>query len=141
MSEAPADRPAPKSAARPLSPYVSVWRWQLTMAVSILHRVTGVALYGGALILAGWALALAMGPQVYDTYRLVLGSVPGKLVLLVLTFSLFFHLANGVRHLVWDFGSGFQLKAADAGAVAVVAFAAAGTVGVWTAAGLMGALA
>jgi succinate dehydrogenase / fumarate reductase cytochrome b subunit len=69
------------------------------------------------------------------------GSPPGKLVLIVITFALFFHLANGVRHLVWDFGAGFQLKTADATAVAVFAFAAAATAAVWTAAGMMGALA
>jgi len=141
MSEAPAGRSPPNPAARPMSPYVSVWRWHLTMAVSILHRLTGVALYGAALILAGWALALAAGPDAYDRFRLILGSPLGKVVLVGITFSLFYHLANGVRHLVWDFGSGFQLKTADLTAAAVIAFAGAATIGVWTAAGLMGALA
>jgi succinate dehydrogenase / fumarate reductase cytochrome b subunit len=140
MSEAPAGRPAPKLAARPMSPYVSVWRWHLTMAVSILHRVTGVALYGAALILAAWALSLAAGPDVYDRFRLILGSPIGKLALIAITLSLFFHLANGVRHLVWDFGEGFAPKTADMTAAAVVVFAVLATIGVWVAAGLMGAL-
>jgi succinate dehydrogenase / fumarate reductase cytochrome b subunit len=140
MSEVPAARPAPKASDRPMSPYVSVWRWHLTMAVSILHRVTGVALYGGALILAGWVLALAAGPGAYDGFRLILGSPLGKLVLIAITLSLFFHLANGIRHLVWDFGSGFQPKTADLTAAAVVAFAVLATIAVWTAAGMMGAL-
>ena len=140
MSEAPAGRPAPKLAARPMSPYVSVWRWHLTMAVSILHRVTGVALYGAALILAAWAVSLAAGPDVYDRFRLILGSPLGKLALIAITLSLFFHLANGVRHLVWDFGEGFQPKTADMTAAAVVVFAVLATIGVWVAAGLMGAL-
>jgi succinate dehydrogenase / fumarate reductase, cytochrome b subunit len=141
MSEAPASHSPPKAAARPMSPYVSVWRWHLTMAVSILHRVTGVVLYGAALILAGWAIALAASPAAYDEFRLILGSPLGKLVLIAITFSLFFHLANGVRHLVWDFGSGFQPKTADMTAAVVVVFAAAATVAVWVAAGVMGALA
>jgi succinate dehydrogenase / fumarate reductase cytochrome b subunit len=140
MSEAPADRAVPKAADRPLSPYVSVWRWHLTMAVSISHRVTGIALYGGALLLAAWALALAAGPDIYDRFRFMLGSLPGKLILIVITFSLFFHLANGVRHLVWDFGAGFRLKAADATAWVVLLFALAATAGVWAYAGLTGAL-
>ena len=59
---------------RPLSPHMSIWRWHITMAGSILHRATGVALYGGALILAGWALALASGPVGYDRYVELLGT-------------------------------------------------------------------
>jgi succinate dehydrogenase / fumarate reductase cytochrome b subunit len=111
------------------------------MAVSIGHRATGVALYVGALILVGWAVSLAAGPGAYDLFRLVLGSILGKLVLIGITFSLFFHLANGVRHLVWDFGAGFQPKTADMTAVVVVAFAVIATLAVWVAAGMMGALA
>lgn len=140
MSEAPADRAVPKAADRPLSPHVWSWRWHLTMLVSILHRATGVALYAAALILAAWALALAVGPDAYDLFRAVLGSILGKLVLIGISFSLFFHTANGVRHLIWDFGVGFKLRAADAGAVAVIAFAAVATIAIWMAAGLMGAL-
>ncbi len=140
MSEAPAGRPTPKAADRPMSPYVTVWRWHLTMAVSILHRVTGIALYGAALILAGWAVALAAGPGAFDLFRLILGSPPGKLVLIGITLSLFYHLANGVRHLVWDFGSGFLPKTADMSAAVVIVFAVAATVAVWVAAGMTGAL-
>jgi succinate dehydrogenase / fumarate reductase, cytochrome b subunit len=141
MSEAPIGAAAPKPAARPMSPYVTVWRWHLTMAVSIGHRATGVALYVGALILVGWAISLAAGPGAYDLFRLILGSILGKLVLIGITFSLFFHLANGVRHLIWDFGAGFQPKTADMTAVVVVAFAVVATLAVWVAAGMMGALA
>ncbi|HEY3888525.1 MAG TPA: succinate dehydrogenase, cytochrome b556 subunit [Caulobacteraceae bacterium] len=138
MSEAPA---TPKASDRPMSPYVTVWRWHLTMAVSILHRVTGLILYGAALILAGWAVALAAGPDAYDAFRLILGSPLGKLVLIAVTLSLFYHLANGVRHLVWDFGAGFLPKTADMSAAVVIVFAVAATVAVWVAAGMMGALA
>ena len=141
MSEAPIGPAAPKLRPRPMSPYVWIWRWHITMAVSILHRVTGVALYGAALILAGWALSLAAGPDAYDQFRLILGSPLGKLALIGITFSLFYHLGNGVRHLVWDFGSGFQPKTADMTAWAVIAFAAVATIGAWVAAAMMGAMA
>ena len=65
---------------RPLSPHLTIWRWHITMASSIAHRATGVALYVGALILAGWALSLAAGPAAYGDYMALLGSWLGKLV-------------------------------------------------------------
>ncbi|MGI8839996.1 MAG: succinate dehydrogenase, cytochrome b556 subunit [Caulobacteraceae bacterium] len=108
MAEAsPAARP------RPLSPHLQVWRWHVTMAASILHRATGLALYAGALILAGWALALASGAASYDAYMDLLGSLPGRIVLFGVTVSVFFHMANGVRHLFWDAGAGFEPRTAD----------------------------
>src|ERR1700712_1703837 len=63
---------------RPLSPHMQVWRWHLTMLTSILHRASGLGLYGGALIAAGWAVALAQGPETYGWYKALLGSLPGK---------------------------------------------------------------
>ncbi|HEY2659190.1 MAG TPA: succinate dehydrogenase, cytochrome b556 subunit [Caulobacteraceae bacterium] len=119
------------AAARPLSPHVQVWRWHITMASSILHRATGSALYGGALILAGWAACLAAGPGPFAAYKGLLGSPLGKLVLFGLTFSIFFHLANGVRHLAWDVGEGFEPRTADMTAAAVIAFAVTATIAVW----------
>ena len=117
--------------AHPLSPHLQVWRWHVTMAASILHRATGVALYGGALILAGWALALASGPGAYDGYMGALGSLPGRIVLFAVTVSVFFHMANGVRHLFWDAGQGFDLGAADLTAWIAFAFGLAAAVAVW----------
>jgi succinate dehydrogenase / fumarate reductase cytochrome b subunit len=128
------------AAARPLSPHVQVWRWHITMASSILHRATGVALYGGALILAGWAAALAAGPAAFGTYKSLLGSLPGKVVLFGLTFAIFYHLANGVRHLAWDAGEGFDPKTADMTAAAAIAFAVTASVAVWVIAAMTGAL-
>jgi succinate dehydrogenase / fumarate reductase cytochrome b subunit len=124
---------------RPLSPHLTIWRWHITMASSIFHRATGVALYGGALIAAGWALALASGPQSYQLYMDLLGSLPGKVALFGLTLSIFYHLANGVRHIVFDAGKGFELKWADFGASLAMAFAVVITVLVWIFAGLTGA--
>ena len=117
--------------ARPLSPHLQVWRWHVTMTASILHRATGVALYGGALILTGWALALASGPGAYGGYMGVLASIPGEIVLFAVTISVFFHLANGVRHLFWDGGKGFDLRAADLTAWVALAFGLAAAVAVW----------
>jgi succinate dehydrogenase / fumarate reductase cytochrome b subunit len=130
----------PGQAARPLSPHLQVWRWHVTMLCSILHRATGMALYAGALILAGWAVALAMGPGPYEAYKHLLGSPLGKLVLFGLTVSVFFHLATGVRHLAWDAGFGFAPKTAEMTAVASIFFGIAAAVAVWVIAAMAGAL-
>jgi succinate dehydrogenase / fumarate reductase cytochrome b subunit len=125
---------------RPLSPHVQIWRWHVTMASSILHRATGVALYGGALILAGWAVALASGEAAYESYKALLGSLPGKVVLFGLAVSVFYHLANGVRHLVWDAGYGFTPKVADRSAWAAIGFGVVAAVALFVVAGMTGAL-
>ena len=125
---------------RPLSPHLQVWRWHITMWTSILHRATGVALYVGALILTAWAVSLAAGPDTYATFKGVLGSPVGKLVMLGLTASALYHLANGVRHLFWDAGAGLDIKSANASAVAVFAFTVVATVVVWVIAAMTGAL-
>ncbi|MDB5467118.1 MAG: sdhC [Phenylobacterium sp.] len=124
----------------PMSPHLSVWRWHITMATSILHRATGVALYVGALIAAAWAVALAQGPEAYAGFKHLLGSPLGKLVMFGLTLSFFYHLANGVRHLVWDAGHGLEVKSANASSVVVFAFTAAATVAIWVIAAMTGAL-
>lgn len=123
---------------RPLSPHMTIWRWHITMASSILHRATGVALYVGALILAGWAMALASGPVGYDAYVQLLSSFLGKLVLFGLTVSIFYHLANGVRHLFWDAGEGFSPKTANMTAAAAMTFAVVISIVVWVAASMHG---
>jgi succinate dehydrogenase / fumarate reductase, cytochrome b subunit len=125
---------------RPLSPHLSIWRWHVTMFTSIAHRATGVGLYVAALIAAGWAVSLASGPEVYGAYMALLGSVLGKLVLFAITVALFYHLANGTRHLVWDFGYGFQIKTADFSGVVVIAFAVAASIGLWIVAAMRGLL-
>ena len=130
-----------RAAERPMSPFVSVWRWHVTMFTSILHRVTGCGLYGGALLLVGWAVALASGKGPYETYMGLLGSPLGRVVMIGLTLCLFFHMTNGVRHIVWDFGAGFKPKTASATAWLVLAIAAVATAAVWTVAAMTGALA
>ena len=123
----------------PQPPHLQVWRWHLTLAASILHRATGMALYGGAFIAAGWAISLAAGEQTFNCYRALLGSPLGVFVLIGLTFSAFFHLANGVRHLVWDSGLAFEPRVATATAAGVLAFGAVATAAVWTIVFLHGA--
>lgn len=125
---------------RPTSPHLTVWRWHATMASSILHRASGCALYAGALILGGWAIALAMGPESYAEYMALLAGPLGKLVLLGLTAAIFYHTANGVRHLVWDAGKGFDPKFSDLTAVVVIAFTVAATAAVWVIAAMSGSL-
>ena len=125
---------------RPLSPHTSIWRWHLTMATSILHRASGCALYGGGLILAIWAMTLAAGPEAYGTFKAVMGSFPGKIVMFALTLATFYHLAKGIQHLIWDAGHGYNLKTATMGAIATIAFAVAATLAVWIIAAMTGAL-
>ena len=133
---------------RPTSPHLvtgglgspRLWRWHITMWTSILHRVSGVGLYVGALIAAAWAVTLASGPLEYAQFKLLLGSPLGKLVMFGLTVAFFYHLANGIRHLVWDAGHGFALKTANASAVVVFAFTVAASLAVWWIALRIGAL-
>lgn len=131
-------RVAPR--ARPLSPHLLHWRWHITLFASIATRITGGATYVGMLILAGWALALASGPEAYAAYMGVLGSIPGKVVLFGLTLSLFYHLAGGLRHLFWDNGVGFTPKAANTSAWGAIAFAFVASIVTWVVAAAMGAL-
>lgn len=126
--------------ARPMSPHLGIWRWHITMAGSILHRATGIALYVGALIAAWWAVALAMGPGPYQTFLDVSGSWFGQLVMFGLTVSFFYHLAKGVGHLVWDSGRGLALKTSNQSTVAAMVFGVAATVVVWAIALHIGAI-
>jgi len=125
---------------RPLSPHLQVWRWHITMWTSILHRASGVGLYAGALIGAAWAISLAAGPDCYAAFMGLAGSLFGKLVMFLLTLGVFYHLANGIRHLVWDAGKGLDIKTANFTAVFVLAFTVAATLAVWVIAFMTGAI-
>jgi succinate dehydrogenase / fumarate reductase cytochrome b subunit len=93
--------------ARPLSPHLQIYRLTLTMAMSIVHRITGAALYVGTLLLAWWLLAAASGPNAYATFQAVASSLIGRLVLFGYTWALIHHMLGGIRHLIWDTGRGF----------------------------------
>jgi succinate dehydrogenase / fumarate reductase cytochrome b subunit len=94
---------------RPLSPNLQIYRPQLTSVLSITHRLTGVVLGVGAVLLVIWFMAAAAGPRSYAALNELLGSPLGLAMLFAWTFSLFFHLCNGIRHLMWDAGFGFEL--------------------------------
>ncbi len=112
---------------RPLSPHIQVYRPQITSVLSIAHRITGVALTAGTLLLTWWLVAAAYGPEQFATVQGFVGSWIGQLLLWGFTFALFYHLGNGVRHLAWDFGWGFELGQLRSSGIAVVAFAVAAT--------------
>jgi succinate dehydrogenase / fumarate reductase cytochrome b subunit len=94
-------------AARPLSPHLQIYRPMLTMMMSIVHRITGLALYFGTLLLAWWLLSAASGPNAYATFQSVASSIIGRIVLFGYTWALIHHMLGGVRHLIWDTGHGF----------------------------------
>ena len=116
---------------RPLSPHLQIYRPQLTSVLSITHRATGIALVAGTLLLVYWLLAAASGAEAYASAQTLLGSWVGRIVLLGFSFSLFFHLCNGIRHLFWDAGLGFELKTTYASGNAVVIVSVAMTVIAW----------
>ena len=98
------------SSNRPLSPHLQVYRPQLTSILSITHRATGIALSFGIILLIAWILATAAGENYFNTVNSIITSWLGKLVLVGFTWALFYHLCNGVRHLFWDAGFGFELS-------------------------------
>ncbi|MEI7871970.1 MAG: succinate dehydrogenase, cytochrome b556 subunit [Alphaproteobacteria bacterium] len=95
---------------RPLSPHLQVYRPQLTTVLSILHRATGIALSVGALYLATWVIYAAASPKAYALFQSFNTSIVGRVVLGGWLFCAFYHLCNGIRHLFWDAGYGFELK-------------------------------
>jgi succinate dehydrogenase / fumarate reductase cytochrome b subunit len=94
---------------RPLSPHLQVYRWQITMVMSILHRATGIALVVGAFGLAWFLLMLSLGPDAAETAMRCVGSPLGLLFAFGFSLSLMFHLCNGIRHLLWDAGRGYDI--------------------------------
>ena len=116
---------------RPLSPHLQVYRPQITTVLSISHRATGLALAVGTLMLVWWLVALAEGKDAFAAAQGFIGSWFGRLLLLGWSFSLFFHLANGIRHLFWDAGYGFSLKTTYASGWTAVVAAGVLTVLVW----------
>ena len=118
---------------RPLSPHLQVYRWQITMTMSILHRMTGVGLGLGTLLMAYWLIAIAAGPDAYDDAQWVFGGWVGRLALLGFTASLAYHFCNGIRHLVWDAGRGFELRTMRASGWTVVLATGVLTLIIWLA--------
>src|ERR1700761_4955423 len=116
---------------RPLSPHLQTYRWPITMVSSILNRATGIALSVGTLLLTWWLVAAATSPDAFATVQGVIGSWLGILLLFGWTFSLMFHLFNGVRHLLWNAGHGFEHPLLNSVSYFVLGAAAAVTVLLW----------
>ena len=116
---------------RPLSPDLQIYRPQLTSVLSITHRLTGIALSISSPLLVCWLIAAAAGPSTYTTLHGLLASWLGLILLLGWTFSLFFHLCNGIRHLFWDAGYGFDLQTIYASGWAVVIISIGLTLTAW----------
>ncbi len=116
---------------RPLSPHLQVYRWPISMALSILHRVTGVGLGIGTLLLTWWLVAAALSDDAFATVQWFLATPIGMLLLFGWTLALFFHFFSGIRHLVWDAGYGFEQPWYERSAWAVVIATAAATLLLW----------
>lgn len=114
---------------RPLSPHLTIYRWPITMTLSILHRMTGVALSFGLIAFVIWLEAIAFDAVPYDSVKAFMDSLPGQVMLFAWCLSFFFHLSNGVRHLIWDTGRLFEKSQANASSwfviIATVVFTAA----------------
>src|SRR5208282_4962163 len=118
-------------AARPLSPHLQVYRMTLTMVMSGLHRISGLVLYFGTLLLAWWLMAAAAGPTGYARFEWFAGSLIGRLVLFGYTWALIHHTLGGVRHLIWDTGRGFGAQQREWLAAATIIGSIGLTVIVW----------
>ncbi len=116
---------------RPLSPHLSIYRWPITMMTSILHRVTGLGLSVGFIVLCVWLFDAASGPGPYRLFTTAFGSIIGKILLVGWSFAFFYHLSNGIRHLVWDAGRGFEKATANASAWFVLILATLLTAVFW----------
>lgn len=116
---------------RPLSPHLQVYRPQITSVLSISHRISGIVNALVALGLAAMLVSVAAGPSAYAKFAAVAGSTPGRVVLFLFTLSLCYHLFNGIRHLLWDAGRGFEIPKVYASGYAVIALALVSALGIW----------
>ena len=116
---------------RPLSPHLQVYRPQLGSVMSISHRLTGLFLGAGALFLTFWLSSLAAGPTQYAAVQALVESLFGKAILVAWTFSLLYHLCNGIRHLFWDAGYGYDLQISRLSGWATLISSVLLTAGLW----------
>ena len=98
----------PAARPRPLSPHLGIYRFTLTMAMSIAHRITGIGLYVGVLLLAWFLIAASMDASAFGAFSAFIRSILGRLILFGFSWSLFHHLLGGIRHLIWDAGYGLD---------------------------------
>lgn len=119
---------------RPLSPHMTIYRWPVTMMTSITHRITGVGLSVGAVVLAWWLAAVSNGIDGgYGTFMMIAANPVGELVLFAITWSLCYHFLSGLRHLAWDLGYGFDKRVAERNSVFVFALSFLSAVAIFAA--------
>lgn len=118
-------------AHRPTSPHLGIYKPQITSVLSIMHRATGLFLYAGALALVGWLMLAAYYPSHYAKWHECATSWGGRLFLLGVLLAFYYHLANGIRHLFWDIGKGYELKNATLSGWLVLIFAGIATAASW----------
>lgn len=116
---------------RPLSPHLQVYTFGPTMIMSIVHRITGGALYFGTILVAWWLIAAASGPAYYDWAMWAFGTIIGQLVLFGYTWALVHHLFGGIRHFIWDLGHGYEKHFATKLAIANLIGSVVVTVLIW----------
>ena len=119
--------------SRPLSPHLTIYRWPITMMLSILHRGTGVALSVGLIALVVWLQSIAAGEESYQVVMGWMDTLASKALLLGWSYAFFFHLCNGIRHLFWDAGLGFEVRHANPAAWFVLVASILMTVAYWLA--------
>jgi succinate dehydrogenase / fumarate reductase cytochrome b subunit len=115
----------------PLSPHIQIYKWQFSSLLSITHRLTGVINTFGIFLIVLWILFLALGPECYNFYQKFLRSFLGKFILVGFTWSFIYHMLNGVRHLVWDFGYGYEIKTANLSGIIVLLLSIITTFFIW----------
>lgn len=119
--------------ARPLSPHLQIYRFEINMTMSILHRISGAALYFGTVLLVVWLLAASMGPDYLAMANAAWSSWLGRIVLLGFTWALMLHAAGGVRHLIWDTGRGLDIASVNRLCWLSLAASVVLTIAVWAA--------
>jgi len=121
----------PTSFERPLSPHLQVYRPQLTSMMSIFHRITGAALVAGTALLVGWLWSAAYSPGCFTAIHTFFSGILGKLLLIGWSFAFYYHFCNGIRHLFWDIGKGFEIPNAYRSGYAVLIASAIFTICTW----------
>ena len=131
-----ADNPQAARRPRPLSPHMTIYHWPITMATSITHRATGIALAAGTVLIAFWLLSVSSGLDSgsYQLFSSLVGTPLGQVVLFGFVWSLAYHFFAGIRHLLWDLGIGFSLKTATNGSIVIILLSVATAVGAFLAA-------
>jgi len=104
----------------PLSPHLQIYRWHISSLLSITHRISGVINLFSLILIFFWLLVLSFGENHYESFLLVINSFVGKFFLIGFTWSMSFHLLSGIRHLIWDFGYGFEIKTANISGIIVI---------------------